>query len=175
MLFSSKKIVQELVCQYQAAKNFDYNEMATIQVSLIEKLCSNASKEAFEAVGQIMTSSYNHEYLDFAIPEILAKYIRENNVWECESALAALITGMKEGHNETIRDACIQKLAESQHVDVYHALLEYRNFLLLDKANRPKYWSFLFRSVIAAATALTPYVEESLRVPTQLLRQNRPI
>jgi hypothetical protein len=171
MFFSSNKQIQEIVCQYKAAKVLNYNQMANTQVDLIEKLCRIGTKDAFDAVGQIMTLSSSHEYLNFAIPNILAKYLYKGSFKKY--AVETLINGMKNGHNEIIRSACIQKLAEARCTSVYRTLLDYRNFLVFDEDNRPSYWSSLLSSVVGAVATLNPYVEESSRIPTQLLRRKQ--
>jgi hypothetical protein len=173
MSIFTKGKVQELVQRYEAAANLEYNLMANTQVKAIHELCKIGTKDAIDCVAEFMVIGNNHDYMDFAIPDILALYL--DRPASEGFILSALITGMLKGQNEVIRNACISKLVEMRYTHIYRTLIDYRNFLLLDKQNRPDYWQVVLNAVIEAVSDLNPYVDASIRISGDALRLNQPV
>lgn len=171
-LLSQSKL-QELAQDYEAAASLNYNQMANQQVKVVQAFCEIGSKEAIAQIAQFMVEGNNHEHMDFALPDTLAKYLSQPHIQE--HIYNALIIGMLQGQNQTVRSRCIHKLVEARYTPVYRTLLDYRNFLLFDVEHRPQYWSSIFSSIADAVAALNPYVNESIRIPVQRLWLNEPI
>lgn len=168
-LFKENKI-SSLVRDYEEAAKLRSNLMANKQVKIIRCLCEIGTKEAFYQVERLMIEGENHEYMDFAFPDILMEYIKtsKSEVY----LIQALITGTLRGKGETLQKACLRKLIDVQYLPVYQTLIEYRNQLISDKANQSP---SMIESVIEALIELSSCIDEQSRISPNTLRLNQPI
>lgn len=173
MFFFKDDKVSSLVKEYEQATQLPYNFMANTQVKVIRDLCEIGTKDAIAQIARLMAEGNNHEYMDFAFPDTLAHYMKRTK--SQAYFIHALVMGVLHGQNETIQKACIRKLVDARCTPAYKALVDYRNQLLSGQVHQPTYWQPVFAAVTDAVTALTPYVEESKRVPLELLKLNQPI
>lgn len=168
-LFKEGK-VSSLVREYEEAAKLRSNLMANKQVKVIRSLCEIGTKEAFSQVEKLMVEGDNHEYMDFAFPDILMEYM-EISKFQIYS-IQALITGALRGRSEALQKACLRKLVDIQYAPIYQTLVEYRNHLLADVANQP---ASIIDSVIEALVELNSCVDAKNRISPNILRLNQPI
>ena len=145
MLKLFRNEVNELEARYATASQVGYNRMAKLQVDLVQRLCEVDSQESITLIGKLMENGNNHDYMNFALPNLLEAHWPYSKHKEIVGEV--FIHGMKYGQNEDLQSGCIHKLLKASYKDAYNAIAEYQSLLRFNNEERPEYWQSLLSLV----------------------------